>query len=238
MPAPKSHPENDVLDEMQRFLHAAVHDLRAAQRRMGTAAELLLQASFEADKDEERSALAAQLLQGLSKTEELVAGIGRYATALTPASYAMHSFPSLSAVRFALAHLDREIRETGATVAIGDLPEITGDRDRLAELFEQLIGNALKFRGPDPPVMEITAHRVPEGWLFSVRDNGIGIAPQYRDRLFIPFRRLHGTDVPGAGLGLAICRKIVAAHRGRIWIEDGGTSGVTIRFTLPAADGD
>jgi chemotaxis family two-component system sensor kinase Cph1 len=79
---------------------------------------------------------------------------------------------------------------------------------------------------------------VPEGWLFSVRDNGIGIAPQYRDRLFIPFRRLHGTDVPGAGLGLAICRKIVAAHRGRIWIEDGGASGVTIRFTLPAADGD
>jgi chemotaxis family two-component system sensor kinase Cph1 len=234
MPGPKSHPENDVLDEMQRFLHAAVHDLRAAQRRTGTAAELLLQA----DKDGERAVLAAQLLQGLSKTEELLAGIGKYATVLTPASYTMHSFPLLSAVRFALAHLDREIRETGATVVIGDLPEITGDRDRLAELFAQLIANALRFRGPDPPAVEIAAERAPEGWLFSVKDNGIGIAPKYRDRLFIPFRRLHGTDVPGAGLGLAICQKIVAVHGGRIWIEDGGASGVTFLFILPATDGD
>jgi light-regulated signal transduction histidine kinase (bacteriophytochrome) len=234
MPAPKSHPENEVLDEMQRFLQAAVHDLRAAQRRTGTAAELLLQAGDNA----ERTALTAQLSQGLSKTEELLASIGRYATALTPTSYAMHSFPSLSAVRFAVAHLDREVRETGANVVIGDLPEVTGDRDRLAELFEQLIGNALKFRGPDPPAVEIAAHRVPEGWQFSVKDNGIGIAPKYRDRLFIPFRRLHGTDVPGAGLGLAICRKIVAAHGGRIWIEDGGASGVAFLFILPAAYGD
>lgn len=234
MPAPKSPPENEVLDEMQRFLHAAMHDLRAAQRRTGTAAELLLQAVDDGDRAE----LAAQLLHGLSKTEELLAAIGRYAAALTPASYAMHSFPSLSAVRFAVAHLDREIRATGATVVIGDLPEITGDRDRLAELFEHLIGNALKFRGPDPPVVEIAARREPEGWLFSVKDNGTGIAPKYRDRLFVPFRRLHGTDVPGAGLGLAICRKIVAAHWGRIWIEDGGASGVTFLFILPTADGD
>jgi light-regulated signal transduction histidine kinase (bacteriophytochrome) len=239
MPAPKSRPENEVLDEMQRFLHAAVHDLRAAQRRTGIAAELLLQAGLQVDdKDEERTALAAQLLQGMAKTEELLAGIGRYATALTPASYKMHSFPSLGAVHFALAHLDREIRETGATVSVRDLPEITGDRDRLAELFEHLIGNALKFRGPDPPAVEIEAHRMPGGWLFSVKDNGIGIAPKYRDRLFIPFRRLHGTDVPGAGLGLAICGKIVAAHGGRIWIEEGDPSGVTFLFILPAADGN
>ena len=234
MPGPESHSENDVLDQMQRFLHAAVHDLRAAQRRTGTAAELLVQAG----DDGERAVLASHLSQGLSKTEELLAGIGRYATALTPASYAMHPFPSLSAVRFAVAHLDREIRQTGATVVIGDLPEITGDRDRVAELFEKLIGNALKFRGPEPPVVEIAAQRMAEGWQFSVRDNGIGIAGKYRDRLFVPFRRLHGTDVPGAGLGLAICRKIVVAHGGRIWIEDGGASGVTIHFIFPATDGD
>jgi chemotaxis family two-component system sensor kinase Cph1 len=234
MPAHESHPEIELLNEMQRFLQAAVHDLRAAQRRTGTAAELLLQAGG----DEERGALAAQLLQGLSKTEELLTSIGLYANALTPGSYSIHVFPSISAVRFALANLDREIRETGATIAVGDLPEITGDRNRLAQLFEHLIGNALKFRGPYPPAVEITARRVTEGWLFSVKDNGIGIAPKYRDRLFIPFRRLHGTEVPGAGLGLAISKKIVDAHRGHIWIENGEPSGVTLSFILPAPDGD
>src|SRR5271165_253356 len=237
MPAPKSHPENHVLDEMERFLQAAVHDLRAAQRRTGTAAELLLEAGLEASKAEERATLATQLSQSLSKTEELLAGIGRYATALAVGNYARQSFPSLSAVRFALAHLDPAIRQTAATISLGDLPEISGDRDRLAEVFEQLIGNALKFRGPDPPVVEISTRRVPEGWLFSIKDNGIGIAPKYRDRLFIPFRRLHGTEVPGAGLGLAICQKILAAHGGRIWIENGGAPGVTFLFILPAADG-
>ncbi len=229
MPGQESHPE----DEMQLFLQGAVHDLRAAQRRTGTAAELFLQAG----DDQERRVLAAQLLQGLSKTEELLAGIGRYAAVLTPGSDARPTFPMTVAVRFALANLDGEIRKTGATIAVGDLPDIVGDRNQLAELFEHLIGNALKFRGPDPPAVEIGSRRVPEGWLFSVKDNGIGIDPKYRDRLFIPFRRLHGGEVPGVGLGLAISKKIVGAHRGRIWIEDGGPSGVTFCFLL-AADGD
>jgi len=234
MSAQKSPAEIELLDEMQRFLQSAVHDLRAAQRRTGIAAELLLQAA----SDEERSELAAQISQCLSKTEDLLAGIGRYATALAPGSYSIQPFSSGSAVRFALANLDREIRTTGATITVGELPKLGGDRNRMAELFEQLIGNALKFRGPDPPTVVIRARRVPEGWLFSVKDNGVGIAPKYRDRLFIPFRRLHGADVAGAGLGLAISRKIVEAHGGRIWIEDGGDPGVTLSFTLPPADGD
>jgi chemotaxis family two-component system sensor kinase Cph1 len=233
MPAQESNPEIELLNDMQRFLQTAVHDLRAAQRRTGTAAELLLQSS-----DQEREATAAQLLLGLAKTEELLTGIGRYATALAPGSYAFHSFPSSSAVRFALAHLEGEIRRTGATVTVGDLPDITGDRNRVAELFEHLIGNALKFRGSDPPAVEIGARRTEEGWLFSVKDNGIGIVPRYRDRLFIPFRRLHGAEIPGSGLGLAISKKIVEAHRGRIWIDDGQAPGVTFSFTLPAVDGD
>jgi chemotaxis family two-component system sensor kinase Cph1 len=233
MLAPESQHKMEVLDEMQRFLHAAVHDLRSAQRRTGTAAELLLQAA----DDRERGELASQLLQSLSRTEELLAGISSYGTALARGNYSIHGFPAVSAVRFALAHLERSIRETGATIAIGDLPDIMGDRDRLAELFEHLIGNALKFRGPDPPAVEIAASRVPEGWLFSVKDNGIGILPKYRDRLFVPFRRLHGAEVPGSGLGLAIAKKIVESHGGRIWIEDGGGAGVTFSFILPAADG-
>jgi light-regulated signal transduction histidine kinase (bacteriophytochrome) len=229
----KPPPETDLLAETQRFLQSAVHDLRAAQRRTNISAELLLHAA----DDRERSECAGQLLQGLSKTEELLTAIGKYANVLAPGSYSMKVFASITAVRFALANLDREIRDAGAIVTIGELPEVLGDRDRLAELFEHLIGNSLKFRGPDSPAVQVGARRVPEGWLFSVTDNGAGIPAKYHDRLFIAFRRLHSADVPGAGLGLAISRKIVEAHGGRIWIDHREGSGVTFSFILPTLDG-
>jgi light-regulated signal transduction histidine kinase (bacteriophytochrome) len=233
MPSEKSSLAIDP-EEIQQFLQSAVHDLRAMQRGTGIAAELLLQAS----NDLERRDLTEQILQSLSKTEDLLTGIGRYANALTPARYSITAFSSASALRFAIANLDREIRETGATLTIGDLPEILGDRDRIAELFQHLIGNSLKFKGPDPPLVSVDARRGPEGWRFSIKDNGVGIPTKYRNRLFMAFRRLHGADVPGAGLGLAISRKIVEAHGCRIWIEDSDEPGVTISFSLPATDGD
>lgn len=234
MPIDKSSPDIQLLDEIQQFLQSAVHDLRAAQRRTAIAAELLVQSA----SDRERSELTAQMLQGLSKTEELLAAVSSYAIALTPSNYIIDVFPFKRAVRFALANLDRKIRENGAIVTVADLPEISGDRDRLAELFEHLIGNSLKFRGPEAPVIDIGVTSAPEGWLFSVKDNGIGIPLKYQDRLFIPFRRLQGADIPGAGLGLAISRKIVEAHGGRIWIETNEGTGVTFSFILPAAHGD
>jgi len=226
--------EVEILEEMQQFLHSAVHDLRAAQRRTRIAAELLLEASEE----KERVELKNQALQGISKTEELLNGISKFANALAPHRYSMKPFPFASAVRFALANLDRQIRETGATVTIGDLPEVEGDRDRIAELMEHLIGNSLKFRGSEAPIIEIRAQKAAGGWVFSVKDNGQGIAPKYRDRLFVPFRRLQGADVPGAGLGLATARKIAEAHRGLIGIDEGDSTGVSISFFLPTADGD
>jgi chemotaxis family two-component system sensor kinase Cph1 len=238
MPLEISIPEIRLLDEAQQFLQSAVHDLRAAQRRTGIAVQLLLQTPDDVANEGERSELSGQILQGLSKTEELLRGIGRYATALTSHRYSISVFPCMTAVRFGLANLDREIRETGATITIGDLPEIQGDRERLAELFEHLIGNSLKFRGSDPPAIDIGATRVPEGWLFSVKDNGVGIPPKYRDRLFVPFRRLQGADIPGAGLGLAISRKITEAHGGWIRFADHEGPGVILSFLLPATDGD
>jgi light-regulated signal transduction histidine kinase (bacteriophytochrome) len=218
-------------NEMQQFLQSAVHDLRAAQRRTGIASELLLQCTDQPE-------LAAQIQDGLSKTEDLLTGISRYANVLTHSGDSVSVFPFRSALRFALANLDREIRQTGAVISAGELPEISGNRDRLAELLQHLIHNSLKFKGSAPPVVEISAASVPEGWRFSVSDNGEGIPAKYHDRLFIPFRRLQGTEVPGAGLGLAISRKIVEAHGGRIWIEDRAGPGVTICFTLPAGNGD
>lgn len=229
----KSSADTRLLDEIQQFLRSAVHDLRAAQRRTSIAVELLLQPAEE----QERNELAAQILRGISKADELLNGIGNYATSLTPSRYNLSIFPIDRSVRFAIGNLDGKIREAGATVTFGDLPEIQGDRDRLAELFQYLIDNSLKFRGSDPLLVEISARRASEGWLFFVKDNGTGIPAKYRDRIFIPFRRLHGADVPGAGLGLATSRKIVEAHGGSIWIEPGEGPGVTLAFALPATDG-
>jgi chemotaxis family two-component system sensor kinase Cph1 len=230
----KSSTENRILGETQHFLQSAVHDLRAAQRRTAISAELLI----EAPPGPERNELVSQISLGLSKTEELLAGISKYATALTPTHYSFTTFPATTAVRFALANLDREIRESGATITVAELPEVLGDRDRVVELFEHLIGNSLKFRGSHQLLVEIGAQRVPEGWLFSVKDNGAGIVPKYRDRLFTAFRRLEGADVPGSGLGLAISKKIIEGHEGRIWIEDNQDPGVTFCFILKAVDGD
>jgi light-regulated signal transduction histidine kinase (bacteriophytochrome) len=133
--------------------------------------------------------------------------------------------------------LSREIRESRATVSHGALPEVFGNEERLKLLFQNLIDNAIKYRGTAVPQIEIAATSDAEDWVFSVRDNGIGIDRKYWDNLFTPFKRLHGSEIPGAGLGLAICKKIVERHEGRIWIESEAGRGSTFLFTLPIEAG-
>jgi light-regulated signal transduction histidine kinase (bacteriophytochrome) len=229
----KTPAEIGLLDQQQQFLQSALHDLRAQQRGSGIAAELLMEASG----DGERAVLVKQILHGLSKTEELLTAIGSYATVLPPGSYSAAVFPLASAIRFAITNLDREIRESNATISVGELPEILGDRHRLADLFAHLLSNSIKFRGVDAPAVDIAARRSEDGWLVSVADNGIGIPQKYRERLFIPFRRLHGAEIPGVGLGLATARKIAEAHGGRIWIEGPEGTGVTFAVLLRSVNG-
>jgi chemotaxis family two-component system sensor kinase Cph1 len=140
------------------------------------------------------------------------------------------------AVRLALTSLEREVRETGAVITYDRLPRVVGDRDRLTSLFRHLIDNALKYRGAEAPQIEIQAQQDQGNWLFSIRDNGIGIDPKYWAGIFAPFRRLHGSEISGVGLGLAICTKILDAHRGTIRIESTVGRGTTFFFTIPAGD--
>jgi light-regulated signal transduction histidine kinase (bacteriophytochrome) len=132
--------------------------------------------------------------------------------------------------------LDAAMQESGAVVTYANLPDVWADRSLLSQLFQNLIGNAIKFRKAAPPEITVLAEKAGGNWLFSVSDNGIGIAPEYAENIFVVFQRLHArADYPGNGIGLAICKKIVEHYGGRIWVEAKAGEGSTFKFTLPAA---
>jgi len=142
-------------------------------------------------------------------------------------------------VQEVLRTLTTAIQESGATVIHGKLPAVWADRTQVAQIFQNLIGNAIKFRGEKPPVISVQAEKADPRWLFRVSDNGIGIAPEYAENIFVVFQRLHARgEYPGNGIGLAICKKIVERDGGKIWVESQSGSGSTFKFTLPAHDPD
>jgi light-regulated signal transduction histidine kinase (bacteriophytochrome) len=137
-------------------------------------------------------------------------------------------------VESAIKNLRAAIQESGVRIEYQGLPTITGDATQLSPLFQNLIGNAIKFRGAEPPVIRITAEKQSHAWIFAFADNGIGIAPDHAEIIFVIFKRLHTrAEYSGSGIGLAICKKIVEQHGGRIWVESKVGSGSTFKFTLP-----
>ena len=134
----------------------------------------------------------------------------------------------------AVANLSASIAESGAAVTKDDLPAVSGDEMQLVQLLQNLIGNGIKYRKQNvPPAVHVSAKRNGPDWVFSVRDNGIGIEPQYFERVFQIFQRLHSrSEYPGTGIGLSICKRIVDRHRGRIWIESVPGEGTTFFFTI------
>lgn len=140
------------------------------------------------------------------------------------------------ALNKALANLRLVIEETGANIICGSLPVLNADSSQLTQLFQNLISNALKFRGSNSPCVQVGAELQGGEWIFHVRDNGIGIAPEYFERIFLLFQRLHSRmEYPGTGIGLTICKKIVDHHGGRIWVESEPGKGTAFYFTIPTA---
>ncbi len=131
-------------------------------------------------------------------------------------------------------NLNAMIEETGALVTHGELPTVMADQMQMVQLFQNLISNAIKYSKPEhQPKVHVWAEQKPEGWVVSVHDSGMGINPEYAERIFGLFKRLHGKEIPGTGIGLTICRRIVEMHNGRIWVESEPGQGSRFCFTVP-----
>lgn len=218
--------------ELQRFAYVAAHDLQEPLRTVASYVDLLVR-RYSGRLDENADKFISGALDGVHRMQHLVddlLSLSRVESQARP--FEPVDFGQTAAL--VLKNLSAAITEVGAEVDISDLPVVWGDASQLAQVLQNLLSNALKFRGKEPPVVSISAGREGYLWRFAVKDNGIGIDPQFKDRIFEAFQRLHGQqEYPGTGIGLAICKKIIERHGGKIWLEAGPSQGSTFYFTLP-----
>jgi chemotaxis family two-component system sensor kinase Cph1 len=211
----------------------ACHDLRASTRAVRLHSELLLKDG----KEPRNSTLDERLgyiVEGARRIDLLVDGLANYSIALQTDAASFQSTATDVLLRSVVMRLNNELRDCGAQVVYDALPRVTGNPDRLMQLFENLLRNALVHRGQASPNIHVSAASHADGWMFAVQDNGPGVDKASLERIFLPFERLQGGERPGAGLGLAISRAIVERHGGRIWAESQAGGGATFFFTLPA----
>jgi light-regulated signal transduction histidine kinase (bacteriophytochrome) len=235
--------------ELQQFAYVASHDLQEPLR-MVTSYLQLLEKRYQDKLDSRADQFIAYAVDGANRMKALIQDLLSYSRVSTHGQ----PFELVDVNRIlasAIANLEFLIDETGAVITRDSLPQLKADATQLTQLFQNLISNGIKFRreGISPQIQinvirrEWVHGRTAMGeslgeWIFSVRDNGIGIEPQYSDRIFVIFQRLHGRGkYPGTGIGLAICKKIVERHGGRIWIESEVGRGTTFYFTIPDKTG-
>ena len=219
--------------ELKRFAYVASHDLQEPLNHVSNYVQLL-EMRYGDRLDEDAKDFIGFAVEGVSLMQTLIDDVLAYSKVDSQVSQFELTEVKVS-LEQALTNLQKRIRESKARIIIQDsLPTIMADKTQLMQLFQNLIGNAIKFRSAATPEIEIKAERKEDEWLFSVKDNAIGIEPQFSDRIFVIFQRLHTRDeYPGTGMGLAICKKIIECHRGRIWVESELGKGSTFYFTIP-----
>jgi signal transduction histidine kinase len=217
--------------ELSQFSYAVSHDLQAPVRGVRALTQMLVQQ--RASDQEDTSHLLALIEKSTAGMERLIESLLHYAQAGQGAlNYRRVAVqPIIDTLHVTLAPL---IMAAGATIIYPSLPEVEADPVMLAQLLQNLVANAIQYREPGKaPVVEISGAATAEGWQFAVKDNGQGIPPDYQARVFEPLKRLHGSEIPGSGLGLTLCRTIVTRHGGHIWVESKGEGrGTIFRFTL------
>jgi len=222
--------------DLQQFAFVASHDLQEPLRAVTTFVQLI-ESSIGNRLSAEEAMYFKHVLDGAERMRQLINDVLAYSQAGRDQGEKLGDLELNLAVTCALQNLQDRVRETGARITVNTLPIVHGNLTQLVNLFQNLISNSLKYRRSDVALsVEILATRSsPTEWLVQVRDNGIGISPRYHEQVFVPFKRLHGRDIPGTGIGLALCKRIVEMHNGRIWLDSEEKHGACFHFTLPVA---
>lgn len=223
--------------ELEQFAYVASHDLQEPLRMVASYTQLLSR-RYKGQLDSDADEFIAYAVDGATRMQELIKDMLAYAR-VNSKTVVLEPVDTGAALEQAIADLGRAINECGASVTRDSLPMVLGDRRQVGHLFQNLLGNAIKFRGQKPPRVHVSAVRRADGLLFSVQDNGIGVPPQDLERVFTVFQRLHSSaEYPGTGIGLAICQRIVDRHKGTIWMESVVGQGTTVHFTMLEEEGD
>jgi signal transduction histidine kinase len=219
-------------EELEQFAYVASHDLQEPLRKVSSFAQLLA-AQYRDKLDADANEFIGYMVDGARRMQALIQNLLTYSR-LGRNRQSLTLNDGNTILKQAILNLDGAIDDSGAMITSEPLPSILADEVQLVQLFQNLIGNAIKFCGVEKPSIHVRAEPAGPDWAFSVKDNGIGIDPQFADRIFVIFQRLHTReDYPGTGIGLAFCKKIVERHSGRIWVESKPGQGATFCFTLP-----
>jgi PAS domain S-box-containing protein len=217
--------------DLQQFAYVASHDLQEPLRIIAGYTQLIQQ-RYKDKLDEDANQFIAFTVESTVRMQNLINDLLSYSR-LETRGEAFEPVDCQAVLDEVIHTLRMTIEESGAVIKYGKLPTISADRTQLFQLFQNLIGNAIKFRSDKPPRIHIAAEPQDGRWLFSIKDNGIGIDPKYSERIFVIFQRLHSREkYPGTGIGLAICKKIVERHGGRIWVESQPGKGATFYFII------
>src|SRR6202790_76313 len=226
--------------DLEQFAYIASHDLQEPLRMVAAYTQLIAE-RYRGKLDENADKFIGYTCEGALRMQTLIQDLLAFSR-VGRNGIACGRVDCDTAMEEVLKSLGPAIQESGAVVTHGELPAVWADRSQMTQVLQNLIGNAIKFRGKEPPVISVHAEKAGQQWLFSVSDNGIGIAPEYAENIFVVFQRLHGrTEYPGNGIGLAICKKIVERNGGKIWVEaqagdgsdHGSDHGSVFKFTMP-----
>jgi light-regulated signal transduction histidine kinase (bacteriophytochrome) len=219
-------------DELRQFAYAVSHDLREPLRMVKSYTQLL-EHRPEQYSDADRQEFLRYITDAVERAEHLLADLVTYSRQLRPLDQPETLVDPEGVLGAVLLSMETPIRDSGAQITHDPLPRVTFDFEQLSQLFRELIANAIKFRAHDAPQIHISASESEQGTTFSVRDDGAGIDPRYHDQIFGVFKRLHGREFPGTGMGLAVCKRIVEQRGGAIWVESESGNGTAFLFTLP-----
>lgn len=221
-----------INQELDEFARMASHDLREPLRTLGSYLQLFSR-RYQGQVDEKADQWIRFMLDATTRMEALIKDLLDFARA----GFGQKNFSSVAAgdiLSETLSSLKVRLEETGASIRSGELPTLMADRQKLGQVFQNLISNAVKFRGSEAPKIDVEAKAADAFWEFTVRDNGIGFDPKFRDQIFGAFQRLHSmAEYPGTGMGLAICKKIIEFHGGTIWVDSTPGQGSCFHFTIP-----